>query len=475
VIDDGTNPPVATTPVFHPAALSGGWYHVAVTVARTSNTSATVTLYVNGVASAPFTLAVGNTSNNSPLWLAKSRLQSILQAKYREVALDEVEIFNRAITAAEVQQISNAGPIGKCKATISGLKFNDLNGNGMQDAGEPGLPGWTIKITDASGNTHTTVTDAAGNYSFTVAAPGTYTVAEVSQIGWVQTAPSSGTYLVPVPIGQVYPHKDFGNKKQNGCDLEIKKEMKPNPLVAGQQATAFITVVNVGSGPCHGPTQVTDAPTGFTLISASVSSGSCVLSTGVCTYPPPIPAGAPVLFTYVFQVNAQPGAVIENCATLKNSEDTNPMNDKKCISLDVTGAKSDLTIKKGVNCIPTAVGTVCTIGLSINNNGPGAFNGFLNVEDVVTPTPTFALSFGGPVPAGWTCNIGAPGTITCASNSPVSLAAGQSTNLSVAVRVIGSHFQNCATVQGYAQTPFNLSSLIQETNTTNNQSCVPML
>jgi hypothetical protein len=427
------------------------------------------------MASSPFTIAVGNTSNTSPLWIGKSRLHSILQTKYREVAIDEVEIFNRAITAAEAQQISNAGHIGKCKATISGLKFNDLNGNGLQDSGEPGLPGWTIKITDASGNTHTAITDASGNYSFTVPSPGTYTVAEVSQPGWVQTAPSSGTYLVSVPTGQAYLHKDFGNRKQIACDLEIKKEMKPNPLVAGQQATAFITVVNVGSGPCHGPTQVTDAPTGFTLISASVSSGSCVLATGVCTYPPPIPAGASVLFTYVFQVNAQPGAVIENCATLKNSEDTNPMNDKKCISLDVTGAKSDLTIKKGVNCIPTAVGTVCTIGLSIGNNGPGNFNGFLNVQDVVTPVPSFPLSFSGPIPAGWTCNINPSNTINCAGNSSVSLASGQSTNLSVAVRVIGSHFKNCATVQGYTQTPFNLSSLIQEINSANNQWCVPML
>ncbi|MDX6500367.1 MAG: hypothetical protein QOG23_3627 [Blastocatellia bacterium] len=349
VIDDGSTPPVASTPVYHSAALSSGWYHVAVTVARTSTTSAVVTLYVNGAASAPFTIAVGNTTNSSPLWIGKSRLYSILQANLREVAIDEVEIFNRAITAAEVQQISNAGPIGKCKATISGMKFNDLNGNGVRDGGEAGIAGWTIKIMDANGNTHTAVTDASGNYSFTVPSPGIYTVSEVSQLGWVQTAPSSGTYVVSVPTGQAYPNKDFGNKKQIGCDLEIKKEMKPNPLVSGQPATATITVNNIGAGPCHGPTQVTESmPTGLTLVSATVPGGICVLSTGVCNYAPAIPAGGSVVFTYVFKVTAQPGATLENCAKLKNSEDTNPTNDGTCVPLTTVSASQvpNIAIKK---------------------------------------------------------------------------------------------------------------------------------
>ena len=35
--------------------------------------------------------------------------------------------------------------------TISGEKFNDLTGNGTLDAGDPGLPGWTIDLVDAFG------------------------------------------------------------------------------------------------------------------------------------------------------------------------------------------------------------------------------------------------------------------------------------------------------------------------------------
>ena len=32
----------------------------------------------------------------------------------------------------------------------TGVKFNDLNHNGMQDAGEPGLIGWTIHVFDTA-------------------------------------------------------------------------------------------------------------------------------------------------------------------------------------------------------------------------------------------------------------------------------------------------------------------------------------
>ena len=39
------------------------------------------------------------------------------------------------------------------KATKTGTKFNDLNGDGAKDAGEPGLPGWTINAyVDVNGN-----------------------------------------------------------------------------------------------------------------------------------------------------------------------------------------------------------------------------------------------------------------------------------------------------------------------------------
>ncbi|MBC8535831.1 DUF7507 domain-containing protein [Feifania hominis] len=62
-------------------------------------------------------------------------------------------------------------------ATITGIVFNDLNHNGQYDTGEPGIPGVYVTLYSAGGCT-TTQTDAAGNYGFSVASAGTYTVYE---------------------------------------------------------------------------------------------------------------------------------------------------------------------------------------------------------------------------------------------------------------------------------------------------------
>ena len=79
-------------------------------------------------------------------------------------------------------------------ATISGAVFNDLNADGVKNTGESGQSGWTVYL-DADGNgqlgtgeiSTTTATD--GSYSFDGLAAGTYTVAEVQQLGWQQTSP----------------------------------------------------------------------------------------------------------------------------------------------------------------------------------------------------------------------------------------------------------------------------------------------
>ena len=91
----------------------------------------------------------------------------------------------------------------------SGVKFHDVNQNGVQDAGEPGLPGWTIHLfnTATKALLQSTVTAAAnvgppptpdGFYSFFALDPGSYTVCEALQTNWQQTAP----FAVPPPVGE---------------------------------------------------------------------------------------------------------------------------------------------------------------------------------------------------------------------------------------------------------------------------------
>lgn len=65
-------------------------------------------------------------------------------------------------------------------SSIGDCVWNDVNGNGIQDAGEPGIAGFPVTLTgtDVDGNpiTASTTTDAAGNYLFANLPSGTYTV-----------------------------------------------------------------------------------------------------------------------------------------------------------------------------------------------------------------------------------------------------------------------------------------------------------
>jgi hypothetical protein len=66
-----------------------------------------------------------------------------------------------------------AGPADNCYCTISGVVYNDINGNCVQDAGENGIPGIQMHC---SGFGYT-YTDASGYYSFRVPT-GSYTISE---------------------------------------------------------------------------------------------------------------------------------------------------------------------------------------------------------------------------------------------------------------------------------------------------------
>ena len=141
--------------------------------------------------------------------------------------------------------------------TKSGYKFNDLNGNSVWDAGEPGLNGWTIKLDGQPSEqgspplsmSFTTRNDANGNpgyYIFPVP-DGTYTVSEVQQAGWVQTYPASpGTWVVTLTNGMNDTDNNFGNCGQ-GC-LEIRKVIDKGTMVGdlANLSTATFTVSITG-------------------------------------------------------------------------------------------------------------------------------------------------------------------------------------------------------------------------------------
>ena len=132
--------------------------------------------------------------------------------------------------------------------TISGQKFNDVNGNGVKDAGDNGLASWTINLTDSNGNTKTVITDASGNYKFDNLTTGTYTIGEVMPSGWIQTAPAvsvtgSATHIVTISTsGQNVPYQDFGNFKLGEVDGQKFEDLNANGI---KDNTNFISEVGL--------------------------------------------------------------------------------------------------------------------------------------------------------------------------------------------------------------------------------------
>jgi hypothetical protein len=92
---------------------------------------------------------------------------------------------------------------------LDGYKYEDMDGDGIYDAGEHGLPGWTITLYK-DGEWHAEkVTDASGYYEFTDLGPGEYKVEETMQDGWMATSPKSYTFNGKSGIDRTYDFLNF--------------------------------------------------------------------------------------------------------------------------------------------------------------------------------------------------------------------------------------------------------------------------
>jgi|GEM_PF-1822553 len=119
--------------------------------------------------------------------------------------------------------------------TLTGQKWNDINGNGQIDAGESGVSGVSIIVNrinpllnndDSVGLYYaSTTTDTNGAYSFNQVPNGSYQICEIVPAGWTQTYPINdnnnchqvSTYAVNRQTGY-----NFGNQTAPFCGDKIK-------------------------------------------------------------------------------------------------------------------------------------------------------------------------------------------------------------------------------------------------------------
>lgn len=101
---------------------------------------------------------------------------------------------------------------------ISGMKFNDINRNGIKDATEPGVPDLEIYLVSEY-DIQTTLTNSEGDYSFYITQPATYYISEEWRQNWVQTYPPNQTWTLEVlDFGLTYENVDFGNYFLEGAN-----------------------------------------------------------------------------------------------------------------------------------------------------------------------------------------------------------------------------------------------------------------
>ncbi len=100
------------------------------------------------------------------------------------------------------------------KAEICITKFFDKNRNGVKDASDTPLQGWTFQASDQAGGNvvMSGATNAEGRICFGVQAPATYTISENAQTGWTQTFPvNPANPVVTVTPGGPVVNLLFGN------------------------------------------------------------------------------------------------------------------------------------------------------------------------------------------------------------------------------------------------------------------------
>ncbi|MFZ1785165.1 MAG: SdrD B-like domain-containing protein, partial [Ferruginibacter sp.] len=117
---------------------------------------------------------------------------------------------NITVAAASNNTFVDAGLVSKpkifdSKATVGDKLWNDLNNNGIQDAGEPGIAGVIVTLYAGNGTTvvASTTTDALGNYLFTNLDAGTYVV-------------GFGT----LPAGYVFATQNAGTDDEKDSDVD---------------------------------------------------------------------------------------------------------------------------------------------------------------------------------------------------------------------------------------------------------------
>jgi uncharacterized repeat protein (TIGR01451 family) len=227
---------------------------------------------------------------------------------------------------------------GEQRGSIGDFVWSDTDADGVQDEGEPGVPGVTVVLLDAGGwEVGRTTTDASGHYLFTDLPPGDYRAQFLLPTGQAFTTPGKGTSqtgsdadlvtgttgAIPITIGvdgKISQRTDVdAGLVKAAPDLAVDLVVDKTTVRPGEPATYTGTVTNVGNTPVTGVEYRQQVPPGLRIDSATGAGWTCVV-TGqevVCTRPDVLLPGKSAPPVTVVTTAVQPGTSLVSTATTK--------------------------------------------------------------------------------------------------------------------------------------------------------------
>jgi hypothetical protein len=142
-------------------------------------------------------------------------------------------------------------------ATVTGTVYDDVNGNGIQDNHENGLP--SVQVYDDLGNVGyyvagdpSTMTNAGGVYTLSGLSAGPAIIRQIVPSGYAQTEPSGGLGRhLTLSSGQGLSGQDFGDKPVTPATITVNTILDQTDP-AGSKTVSLIDAVNqanASSGP----------------------------------------------------------------------------------------------------------------------------------------------------------------------------------------------------------------------------------
>ena len=243
---------------------------------------------------------------------------------------------------------------------IFGTKFHDVGSppNGVQDAGEEGLGGVWVYV-DLDGDDRidfgepAAVTKSDGSYAIDFHEPGQYTVREVVDPGWVQTAPVSGEHSIEIFAGLPVVGINFGNQAQDDYGDA------PAPYPSLQADNGAVHGILPGFGMGTSPDADIDAFTGSEALGDD--SNGIDDEDGVSINPDVFGADQPLVKGLTVSLNVSIANGTASAGVVQAWIDYNQDGD-----WDDAGEQilTDQTVVEGSNALTITIPTTATVGLT---------------------------------------------------------------------------------------------------------------